>query len=265
LLWTPQPNCNCTFFDLFERNPLFDVFPQWYERVAHRVGCSPFRDVTAGCSVISQAALYQRKYTIDVASLEDCPTVLFKGCFSDFIPSHFSAEEYARKVHFYLNQLVPRKDLARRLFALPAPTVGVHIRRTDNKIAAETSRLEDYITHMKDYVEEQPQISFFLATDEPAVEAALKAVFGQKIITFPKSAYRRSESAAIGEALIDLLLLSRCDRILGSYYSTFSDYASMFRRVELLKVGVGIWKGPAHDILHRAEPPDKGGTLGRTA
>jgi hypothetical protein len=252
LLWRPSADCNCRFLDLFQPSSLFEVVPMWRTQVADWLRMSPFGNpVVRRALIISQNGLCERKYTMDLSSLEGSPVIFFQQCYSDFIPNHFSSEQYAEKVRFYLNKLVPTKQIASNLFPLPSPIIGVHIRRTDHQIAKETSRLEDFVTHMRECLQEQPDISFFLATDDPETESTLKAAFPKKIITFSKSGYRRSERATIREALVDLLLLSKCDKILGSYYSSFSDYASMFRRVELYKVGVGVWDGPASDIFQR--------------
>jgi hypothetical protein len=43
----------------------------------------------------------------------------------------------------------------------------------------------------------------------------------------PATSYDRSTPAAIVDALIDLLLLSRCSTILGSYGSTYSVVAAL--------------------------------------
>jgi hypothetical protein len=254
LVWRRLGHCNCRFLDLFQPSPQFDTVPSARAKAEEWRRMSQFRNsAIRRALIIGEDGLYERKYTIDVSSLEAYPVIFFQYCHSDFIPNHFSSEEYAENVRFHLNQLVPAEQIASRLLPLPSPIIGVHIRRTDNEIAKQTSKLDDFVTHMRRCLQERPDTSFFLATDDPETESTLKAAFPQ-IITSSKSSYSRSRTQAIREALVDLLLLSRCDKILGSYYSSFSDYASMFRRVELYKVGVGVWDGLASDIFQRGQP-----------
>lgn len=254
LLWWPRMSCNCRFDDLFEPTPVLRVVPYWYIRVTKYFGLSPFANsinVSNG-QIITQDSLAAMNYMVDTHALEKYSVLYFKDCYSDFMPYDMSPNVYSQKVTQYLQLLLPKRSIAKRLLSLPSTAIGVHIRRGDNRVSSEMSRVDDFITEMKRCVKQQPDIVFFVATDDPAVEVELKRVFAAKIITFPKSSYARSNKIAIQEALIDLLLLSRCKRILGSYYSSFSDYASLFNRAELYKVGYGRWEGPAYDIRQRS-------------
>jgi hypothetical protein len=252
LLWMPRRNCNSRFFDLFKPSPLIEVVPIWYAKGAQWLRTSPFRGIDLSkILVLTEDALAKMSYTVDPAFLADHRFVLLKNCYSDFIATDCSADEYGAKVSHYLTRLAPSKAVSRKLFALSPQTIGVHVRRTDNNAAIEKSPLQDFIASMKNCLVEQPDTSFFLATDDPAVESTLKEIFPGRIATFRKSAYSRAKAAAIQDALVDLLMLSRCRKILGSYYSSFSEYASLFHRIHLFKTGVGQWEGPAHEIRHR--------------
>lgn len=250
----PRHNCNCRFFDLFEPSPLLDVVPVWYAKGAQWFQTSPFRGVDLSKTlVLTENSLAEMSYTINPSCLADQKFVLFRNCYSDFILTDLSSDEYGAKVSDYLNRLTPNKSVSGKLFPLSSQTIGVHVRRTDNNLAIEKSPLPEFIAMMQGYVLEEPDTSFFLATDDPVAEASLKETFPGRIITFRKSAYSRAETAAIQEALVDLLMLSRCRKLLGSFYSSFSEYASMFHRIELLKTGFGRWHGPAEEIRHRPE------------
>jgi hypothetical protein len=252
LLWMPRHNCNCKFSDLFAPSPLIEVEPFWYAKGAEWLGAAPFRGVDLSkVTVLHEKTVAEMGYTIDAQSLVKQRFVLFKNCYSDFIVNDISPDEYATKVSYYLTQLAPHRKVAKKLFPLSPHTIGVHVRRTDNNVAIEKSRLEDFLELMKACLLERPDASFFLATDDPQVESTLKAAFPGKIATHPKSAYSRAQTTAIQDALVDLLMLSRCQKILGSFYSSFSEYASLFHRIELFKTGIGVWEGPAYEIRQR--------------
>jgi hypothetical protein len=73
---------------------------------------------------------------------------------------------------------------------------------------------------------------FFVATDSPSDEAELKRKYPGKIITYEKEISRNSEKG-IQDALVDLLCLAETSKIIGSYYSSFSDVASYMGGIEL--------------------------------
>ncbi|CAJ1458444.1 unnamed protein product [Effrenium voratum] len=134
-----------------------------------------------------------------------------------------------------LNELAPSLELQRRLWQLPAGTVSVHIRRTDHKKAIARSPEELFMQMMDSYSEDTP---FFLATDDPAVEARFKARYGGRLLTNSKRSLDRHAPEGIQDALLDLLLLSQGCEVLGSYKSSFSAMAAHFHMVPLHVVDV---------------------------
>jgi hypothetical protein len=140
---------------------------------------------------------------------------------------------------FYPNpqgfRLTVKKDIqekARKILESHAPVIGVHIRRTDNKIATQYSPLTSYIKAMNEALEESPHLSFYISTDSDEVIEQLKEMYGEKIIT-GISRRRRDTGEGIVDALVDLCCLSKCNTIFGSYYSSFSGRASVMGNVPL--------------------------------
>jgi len=74
---------------------------------------------------------------------------------------------------------------------------------------------------------------FFLATDSPEEEQDMKKLFGDRIITFAKK-LDRNNPEAIQDALVDLLCLSKTRKIIGSFYSSFSDIAADIGYIEFV-------------------------------
>ncbi len=113
-----------------------------------------------------------------------------------------------------------------------AATVGVHIRRTDHEMAKENSPLELYVERMQAEIAKDAATTFFLATDEPEVERMLQDVFGSRILTHTKENSRETVKG-IQDAATDLFCLSRTRKLLGSYFSSFTDVASRLSGIEL--------------------------------
>jgi hypothetical protein len=81
----------------------------------------------------------------------------------------------------------------------------------------------------------EPDARFFLATDCPQTEAEIRAIFGARVITRPRVASRDTRGGML-DAVVDLFALARTSRILGSYYSTFSETAASLGRINWVTV-----------------------------
>lgn len=111
--------------------------------------------------------------------------------------------------------------------------IGVHIRRADHAAAKQHSPTVAFIDAIEWHLAERPGALLFLATDSPAEESALRQRFGPRLVTAAKQHWQRSTSDGVRAAMIDLLCLSLCDVILGSYWSSFSDVAARLGGTEL--------------------------------
>jgi hypothetical protein len=104
--------------------------------------------------------------------------------------------------------------------------VGVHIRRTDNQRSSTLSPTELFIEAMRAELAENPSTTFFVATDSPDEERQLQQIFPGRIIVHTKSSLDRNDPRAIRDAMIDLYCLARCRKLIGSYWSSFTDTAA---------------------------------------
>jgi hypothetical protein len=104
-------------------------------------------------------------------------------------------------------------------------TIGVHIRRTDHNISIQKSPTELFIKRIAKDINNDPQINFFLATDDIKTESILKSEFGDKIYSIKKE-YSRDNSQGIKDAVVDFYCLANSSKIYGSYWSSFSYIAS---------------------------------------
>lgn len=95
---------------------------------------------------------------------------------------------------------------------LPADNcAGVHIRRTDHACAIEKSHTAAFAQMIDKVLKEHPDMKFFLATDDKV-----------------------DNCAEMQSGIIELLCLSQCCFILGSYTSSYSFFAASYGKKELI-------------------------------
>lgn len=111
-------------------------------------------------------------------------------------------------------------------------TVGIHIRRTDNEKSIKYSPTELFVKAMEEEIASNPYVTFYLATDDTCEEEYLKQIFGSRIFVYKKRSLNRNEQIGIEDALVDLTNLSRCGKIYGSYWSSFSETAAQWGQID---------------------------------
>lgn len=104
-------------------------------------------------------------------------------------------------------------------------TIGVHIRRTDNKLSIEKSPLELFEKTMKAELENEPRTNFYVASDWLETKKQLISIFTGKVSTNLETTSRLT-TEGMQNAVIDLYCLSKTSKILSSYWSSFSWVAS---------------------------------------
>lgn len=147
--------------------------------------------------------------------------------------------------HFYPSSdysiYVPTKSLQKRIDAMTASfsgrCVGVHIRRTDNAVSMGKSTTEQFISLMKKELAAFPETRFFLATDDMAEETLLRKLFPGKIISNETRTLKRDSVDGMHDALLDLYCLSATDKLIGSYWSSFTDIAADMGKIEKVIAG----------------------------
>lgn len=110
--------------------------------------------------------------------------------------------------------------------------VGVHIRRTDNEKAIDASPTKLFVEKMHEVLKHNPRTTFFLATDSYEEQEFLIGKFPGRIRFYCKSSLNRGQEKVIQDALVDLCCLSRCRKLIGSYWSSFTDTAWQMNGIE---------------------------------
>lgn len=127
---------------------------------------------------------------------------------------------------FRLNdEMQTRVDAAKQM--LGPDYIGLHIRRTDNLMSISHSPDHLFEAEIEKNLEQDPSIKFYLATDSEATKQKFCKQFGpDKIICNPRPASRAS-LAGIKDAAVEMFLLAGASRIFGSFYSSYSEAASI--------------------------------------
>ena len=115
--------------------------------------------------------------------------------------------------------------------------VGVHIRRTDHVLAIQNSPIEMFVKKMDDLLDKCD--GFYLATDDAGVKDEMRQRYGSKIATYDCNLKRDSKQGII-DAFIDLYMLGSCEKIIGSYGSTFSKVAAMLNNIPIQIIGENL-------------------------
>lgn len=114
-------------------------------------------------------------------------------------------------------------------------TIGVHIRRTDHGRAIQKSPEEAFRHAMRKEINQNPDVTFFLATDSAETKQSFQREFGDRILSNDVPLTRRSTSGLQG-AIIDLYGLARTRKVLGSQVSTFSGMAAKIGGIPLVRI-----------------------------
>lgn len=234
VIWEMNSDCNCKFSDLFIVPQgffhLFEIKPGLLTRILMR-----FAKYFFSC---------YPNYYIDQKRIGEWKKQLgsaFRGI-SEFLDSlHNYNNVFIRTSHrFYYSSTyhpfsgIILKDSIEKIVRnyRNQNMIGVHIRRTDNQKSILCSPIEIFIEHIKKEIEKDNDVKFYLATDDAKSETILKQTFPNRIVTYPKKSLDRNDPRAIKDAAVDLFCLANCRKLIGSYWSSFSDVAAEINGIE---------------------------------
>ena len=114
--------------------------------------------------------------------------------------------------------------------------IGLHIRRTDNKISIAESPMELFVSKIEQEIALDSTVRFYLVTDDEYIKKELLKAYGKNIICQKNMDLSRESEDGIKGAAVDLLNLANCKKIYGSYWSSFSETASTIGKNELIQL-----------------------------
>ncbi len=165
---------------------------------------------------------------------------LIKRCLSgrtNFLTAYYNCESfYAPNDGGYdYSWLRPKTSIRQKIDEifnmLDGASIGVHIRRTDNQWSIEHSSNEAFFKKLDCEIGENPDVKFYLASDDAQVKQDFKSRYKDKVKTRPVLA--RHQAGSVADAVVDLFLLARMNKIYGSFRSSFSSVASRIYGIPL--------------------------------
>jgi hypothetical protein len=214
--WKVDPGIQTAAFrDLFDATAL----PPWIGIV--ELGRNP------GLWNEAPEANSETDWELFLAANAASPVITFKSWAAFFEPNTVAWLRHLRSLRPAATISAAVDDI---LSSVPegTPLVGIHIRRTDHRRSIIHSPSYIFWQAMRAALATDPATMFYIASDDERERATAKNYFGAKVICGPATLPGRSTVEGCQGALVDLLCLSRCDRILGSTGSSFSEIAAAY-------------------------------------
>jgi len=222
LYWPKDESCNCNLSDLFE-NKIKEISKEELRKVIKEKGYELYQNnlnKNKRDFILVDSSRFEEFSLEDIQlRFEETPIEVRKEILN-YLGKLKIKKEILTKVNYFI-----KKEFSKNV-------VGVHIRRGDfvnlkTGIGA-ISPDESFIEEMKKEIEKNKNVKFFLATEDKETETKFRNIFGNKIIIYSKKTENREDEGSVEEALIEMLILSRTNKILGSYGSTFTEMAWFF-------------------------------------
>ena len=214
VIWNVNPELGCPFEELFQKTDAFslrNIHSKWDPQKV-------FYQLTRMAVGNEELRANRTEQGLPDAYVASLPQNLYIATEEHFFPCH----DYS--------PFQPTTEIADRVNAITAGfkshNVGIHIRRTDNKPAIGKSSTQSFIDAMQKELSIDPSTMFYLATDDLSEEANLRRVFPDRIISNETRDLSRDSVNGVKDALLDLMCLSKTDKIIGSYFSSFTDIAA---------------------------------------
>lgn len=131
---------------------------------------------------------------------------------------------------------IPADDIAERIqettSKFSSNTIGIHIRRTDCVESIDKSPTQAFMKKIDEEIAHDENSVFYLASDDNKVKEQLKSAYGNRIITTIDNT-QRDNIEGIKFAVYDLFCLSHTSKIIGSYYSSYTQEAARLGNIQL--------------------------------
>ena len=226
VVWINNDMCNCSYYELFSLPDSIKirVVPNfWSENI-----------IIKQLLKIKFCRVYTDKDVNEWLKQGKTDAVLNKGkkyirtCRAIYGSSDLSGYDFSI--------ITPNKEILEQVPAIiqEKKMIGVHVRRTDNKKSIEKSRVEDFFKKMDLEIDKDKETVFFLASDDESIKELFLRRYGPvHLYTRNCISLSRSSSMGIKDAYIDLLCLSNCRKIYGSYWSSYSKSAAAIGKIPL--------------------------------
>ncbi|MDN3548746.1 hypothetical protein [Mucilaginibacter aquaedulcis] len=231
VVWNENHELNCAFHLLFEPIHEFKIVSK--KRVYRNICSSVQPDLK--CRI--KAALKNRLTGVDYVITErDFPmdniTERLLGYGDIYIQTCQCLNDNQENFKLFKPAVEVAYKIDNALQKFSPNTIGIQIRRTDNEMSIINSPIELFISQMHKEVAKDKSVTFFLTTDDQDVERQVINIFGEYIVSHAKE-LSRNTVRGMQDAATDLFTLSRTQKILGSYWSSFAEVAAWMGNIPL--------------------------------
>lgn len=212
VLWRESRGLKCSYNNLFCKQPLINV-----------IETKHFINIKFMLNIMKCKRFF---YNIKIDSLAEIENELIKNrdIYINTVYWFYEVKNY--EMFEPINSIKYKIDNICRKYNMN--TIGIHIRRTDNKEAIIHSPLELFLEFIEKEIQKNKEVKFYLSTDSKEIEKEISNKYSHYVITNANKVWGRDSKQGIEDALMDLGCLSRCDFIVGSYYSSFSETAAQW-------------------------------------
>lgn len=235
--WNGRPH---KFTDFFENDPsLFtEITKQQFEKAKNNKSCKRYRNTSTHTSVVTQLDLDR----FDILWFNNIwfPLALKSDDINEYIPyprilTPLPVGDFISSLRNYAKMLKVTPELKQKIkeqtTQFPDNIVGVHIRSTNGGFL--TKRFTHLIPLLDTFLAKNPDYKIFLAADTQSRENEFKSHFKDKLIVYNEpingQQHKRSNTiAGVKNGMIDMFLLSKCTKLIGTGESSFSFMAWIF-------------------------------------
>ena len=235
IMWVEELCCNCKFNDIFTNrfNIIYDFKEiqnkkYWYNPKIHTNEFLNRTDISEYEYIIIEGGHEFKHPQQDVLSFLNNKNAFYQSLtFSEPIEKKLNSIKEThyrntRPIGVHFRDFVPEHDTA------------------DGYDFTKVSTPETFLRIVQNLIEQSKDTRFFLSTNSSRMIELIKAKVPEvdkHVIIANESNKSRENVDGMIDAVVDLLLLSECQYIIGSISSSFSDEACFFRNISKLCIG----------------------------
>jgi hypothetical protein len=244
ICWEKTSICHADYCDLFEQDDVEIVNKNQLKEKIDTLFLLSVPDVYQDFSLYGNPSLKElfeddavKKYPINLFSddkYENC--CVYSNSLVEYIDSTEASKSALKSIRIK-KEIQDKIDEFVEMNDINKEWISIHARGTDFAL----SRLDDYLNLLQSLTKDNPNAKIFFCSDEPTWEQEVKNRYPNNIVFRKKSAdtlaldakrntwinntFRSTEQ--VKEALIDVILLSKCGKVIHNNQSSFGKLASM--------------------------------------
>ena len=234
VIWVNNNELNCSYKSFFMDVKTINIteykyIPKW-NKIAHRHRRKRLRNDFKNFEIqLDDSSIRELgKLKSDLVKLiRDAETIYVNTC------EHFYGDLS------FVSFLLPKQHIldicSNRIEKMGPVFIGAYIRRGDNLVSIAQSPIELFIKNLEIELKGISDSAIYLATDDLDEAELIKRKFGDYLYFYPTQ-LKRDKPEGIQQALVDLMMLSKSNKIIGSYWSSFTEVAAAYGSVPLVTV-----------------------------